>query len=196
MRIILFPEKREAGVGRYNGPDTSVAMIAVGTIEDFGELEMALELSRMLVYHQTRYIQDILKYATSFSTDQLENYEGTPKLVMYLNNESILKLAHDADIDAGTTLRDDIGEIRKTRRNIIETLGIKEIDHDYMYPHYRLDFMALLPGCFNALLNNRIPQRRLFQVVHDCSPDEELLTVVNEISHIIKEIKDGEHQLE
>ncbi len=196
MRIILFPEKKEAGVGRYNGPETSVAMIAVAPKEDYVELEMALEMSRMLVYHQTRYIHNILKYATFFSTDQIENYKGDPKLIMYLNNGSILKLADDAGIDAYTTLREDIGEIRKTRRNIIETLGIEEIDHDYMYPQYRLDFMALLPGCFCALLNNRIPQRRLFQVIHEDSPDKELRTVIDEISHIIKEIKDGERELE
>ena len=188
MDIYLFPEKKEGGIGRLNDPDTNVAMLMIAPVEDYGELLSALDICSTNVYHQTKYIQRVLKHMWTIYTKELKTYKGPEMLLLYANRDSLMNLAKELDIDPYTTLMDDIEEMRKVRNEIRCVLHMTE-PCDCSNPK-RLDYMNILPACFTAMIGNTIPRRRLYKVIHDAVLDGEMLEIMNEFSLGFKRVRE------
>lgn len=186
MRIFIYPEKKEFGVGRLNSPDTDVAMFAVGTYSEFAELWAALDICKVIGYNQTKYIHNL--YQGVFFADTAEFFEDdkNPMIVMYVDKGHLFSLL-DKDVDDPVaTLQEDIGRIHKVRREIISVVGTGDLSEDLTDPKTRLDFLTVLPSCLNAILNNRIPQRRKFIAVHDAMEADEVLGIIDSLSNLFK----------
>ena len=186
MRIFIYPEKKEFGVGRLNSPDTDVAMFAVGTYSEFAELWAALDICKVIGYNQTKYIHNL--YQGVFFADTAEFFEDdkNPMIVMYVDKAHLFSLL-DKDVDDPVaTLQEDIGRIHKVRREIISVVGIGDLSEDLTDPKTRLDFLTVLPSCLNAILNNRIPQRRKFIAVHNAMEADEVLGIIDSLSNLFK----------
>ena len=186
MRIFIYPEKKEFGVGRLNSPDTDVAMFAVGTYSEFAELWAALDICKVIGYNQTKYIHNL--YQGVFFADTAEFFEGdkNPMIVMYVDKAHLFSLL-DKDVDDPVaTLQEDIGRIHKVRREIISVVGTGDLSEDLTDPKTRLDFLTVLPSCLNTILNNRIPQRRKFIAVHDAMEADEVLGIIDSLSNLFK----------
>ena len=186
MRIFIYPEKKEFGVGRLNSPDTDVAMFAVGTYSEFAELWAALDICKVIGYNQTKYIHNL--YQGVFFADTAESFEDdkNPMIVMYVDKDHLFSLL-DKDVDDPVaTLQEDIGRIHKVRREIISVVGTGDLSEDLTDPKTRLDFLTVLPSCLNAILNNRIPQRRKFIAVHDAMEADEVLGIIDSLSNLFK----------
>jgi hypothetical protein len=186
MRIFIYPEKKEFGVGRLNSPDTDVAMFAVGTYSEFSELWAALDICKVIGYNQTKYIHNL--YQGVFFADTAEFFEDdkNPMIVMYVDKAHLFSLL-DKDVDDPVaTLHEDIGRIHKVRREIISVVGTGDLSEDLTDPKTRLDFLTVLPSCLNAILNNRIPQRRKFIAVHDAMEADEVLGIIDSLSNLFK----------
>lgn len=186
MRIFIYPEKKEFGVGRLNSPDTDVAMFAVGTYSEFAELWAALDICKVIGYNQTKYIHNL--YQGVFFADTAEFFEDdkNPMIVMYVDKAHLFSLL-DKDVDDPVaTLQEDIGRIHKVRREIISVVGTGDLSEDLTDPKTRLDFLTVLPSCLNAILNNRIPQRRKFIAVHDAMEADEVLGIIDSLSNLFK----------
>lgn len=186
MRIFIYPEKKEFGVGRLNSPDTDVAMFAVGTYSEFAELWAALDICKVIGYNQTKYIHNL--YQGVFFADTAEFFEDdkNPMIVMYVDKAHLFSLL-DKDVDDPVaTLHEDIGRIHKVRREIISVVGTGDLSEDLTDPKTRLDFLTVLPSCLNAILNNRIPQRRKFIAVHDAMEADEVLGIIDSLSNLFK----------
>lgn len=200
MRIILFPEKQDGGVGKLNGHDTNVAMLTVAPLEEYGELLAALDICSKNVYHQTRYIHKIIEYSGILHSDTDEGNDRPVIYLLYINKDSLLRLAQADGVDVDKDLISDIEEMRKVRRELISVLGITDVEYDYRAPERRLDYMDILPACFKAILNNNIPQRRLYHVIHAGSSDAETVAIVNKAIGILRTSQDGDeedkHQME
>lgn len=186
MRIFIYPEKKEFGVGRLNSPDTDVAMFAVGTYSEFAELWAALDICKVIGYNQTKYIHNL--YQGVFFADTAEFFEDdkNPMIVMYVDKAHLFSLL-DKDVDDPVaTLQEDIGRIHKVRREIISVVGTGDLSEDLTDPKTRLDFLTVLPSCLNAILNNRIPQRRKFIAVHNAMEADEVLGIIDSLSNLFK----------
>ena len=186
MRIFIYPEKKEFGVGRLNSPDTDVAMFAVGTYSEFAELWAALDICKVIGYNQTKYIHNL--YQGVFFADTAEFFEDdkNPMIVMYVDKAHLFSLL-DKDVgDPVATLQEDIGRIHKVRREIISVVGTGDLSEHLTDPKTRLDFLTVLPSCLNAILNNRIPQRRKFIAVHDAMEADEVLGIIDSLSNLFK----------
>lgn len=186
MRIFIYPEKKEFGVGRLNSPDTDLAMFAVGTYSEFAELWAALDICKVIGYNQTKYIHNL--YQGVFFADTAEFFEDdkNPMIVMYVDKAHLFSLL-DKDVDDPVaTLQEDIGRIHKVRREIISVVGTGDLSEDLTDPKTRLDFLTVLPSCLNAILNNRIPQRRKFIAVHDAMEADEVLGIIDSLSNLFK----------
>ena len=97
-------------------------------------------------------------------------------------------LAKELDIDPYTTLMDDIEEMRKVRNELRCVLHITE-PCDCSNPK-RLDYMNILPACFTAIIDNAIPRRRLYKVIHDAVLDEQMLEIMNDFSLCFRSVRD------
>lgn len=193
MRIYIFPEKKGAGVGRVNSPETEVAMFAVGSRKDFAELWVALDICRDIGYNQTRHIHKLFRSVYFLDTSDFEEGNENPMLIMYVDKAHLLSLLDkDKEVDDPiATLLKDVDQIRKVRREIVSVVGTEDLSEDLTRPTTRLDFLTVLPGCFSAVLNNSIHQRRNFIAVHENLDDEELIRIVNSLSisfHKLKEL--------
>ena len=190
MRIYIFPEKKGAGVGRVNSPETEVAMFAVGSRKDFAELWVALDICRDIGYNQTRHIHKLFRSVYFLDTSDFEEGNENPMLIMYVDKAHLLSLLDkDKEVDDPiATLLKDVDQIRKVRREIVSVVGTEDLSEDLTRPTTRLDFLTVLPSCLRAVLNNRIPQRRNFIAVHESLEDEELVEIVNSLSHIFHEL--------
>ena len=186
MRIFIYPEKKEFGVGRLNSPDTDVAMFAVGTYSEFAELWAALDICKVIGYNQTKYIHNLYKGVFFADTAEFIEDDKNPMIVMYVDKAHLFSLL-DKDVDDPVaTLQEDIGRIHKVKREIISIVGIGDLSEDLTDPKTRLDFLTVLPSCLNAILNNRIPQRRKFIAVHDAMEADEVLGIIDSLSNLFK----------
>ena len=188
MRIYIFPEKKGSGVGRINSPETEVAMFAVGSHKDFGELFTALEICRDIGYNQTKYIHKLDRSVYFLDAADLQNDDENPMFIMYVDKTHMLSLLGEEVDDPIAALLDDLDQIPKIRREIVSVVGLEDLSEDLTRPTTRLDFLTILPSCLRAVLNNRIPQRRNFIAVHESLEDEELVEIVNSLSHIFHEL--------
>ena len=186
MRIFIYPEKKEFGVGRLNSPDTDVAMFAVGTYSEFAELWAALDICKVIGYNQTKFIHNLYKGVFFADTAEFFEDDKNPMIVMYVDKAHLFSLL-DKDVDDPVaTLHEDIGRIHKVRREIISVVGTGDLSEDLTDPKTRLDFLTVLPSCLNAILNNRIPQRRKFIAVHDAMEADEVLGIIDSLSNLFK----------
>ena len=192
MRIYIFPEKKGAGVGRVNSPETEVAMFAMGPHKDFAELWAALDICRDIGYNQTKYIHKLFRSVYFLDTSHFEECKENPMIIMYIDKAHLLSLLDkDEKVDDPVaTLLKDVDQIRKVRREIVSVVGTADLSEGLTRPTGRLDFLTVLPGCLSAVLNNRIPQRRNFVAVHENLDDEELIHIVNSLSSSFNKLID------
>ena len=161
-------------------------MFAVGTYSEFAELWAALDICKVIGYNQTKYLHNL--YQGVFFADTAEFFEDdkNPMIVMYVDKPHLFSLL-DKDVDDPVaTLQEDIGRIHKVRREIISVVGTGDLSEDLTDPKTRLDFLTVLPSCLNAILNNRIPQRRKFIAVHDAMEADEVLGIIDSLSNLFK----------
>lgn len=171
MIILLYPERKDATIGRFDEPDVETCALVLGTYKELDLIAEGFEFCNM-VQNPVSLLQDFDQNICNIVVSDGETTRVSEDFQMgvRITKDELLSLASDKQGKAYDQIKADIVNMALTANEIMDAAASRR--NNTICPDDLMSVIGSMAEVFDIVLNQGVPLRDRFAILEDGVDDD------------------------